>query len=377
MKKILLIMAITTAMLLSQDLNTSKELSLQEKVQNAVNTYSQESNNTAVFLLVSKEGKTYKASSGLADRESKRKVKTDDLFEIGSATKVFTGIAVFQLIESGKLSLDTKINTLYPKGEITKLANYKGKNYWDEVTVGMLLQHTSGFIDYLNVYGDDAKAIKILGGKDKHYTFHQLISEAIKFGDANFKPGEKFKYCNTGFVILGDIISKVSGMDWHDYIQKNVLDKAGMNHTYFGSRIPKALREKMPKGYMVFKETFMAPSLADSAGEIISTLDDLVSLMRAWGTGKLYMHPETLELQLKKGFHQQSEGIENMTYGYAIMDIEDYYGHGGQTFGFQSYMTINLKNGDVYIVGVNDSTVGSMNLFMQLAGITYKKVSHK
>ena len=375
MRKILLISVITTAMLLGGALSVSKaetELSLQQKVQNAVNAYSKESNNTAVLLLVSKEGKTYKASAGLADRKSKRKVKTDDLFEIGSATKVFTGIALFQLIESGKLSLDTKINTFYPKGDITLLANYKGNNYWNEVTVGMLLQHTSGFIDYLNVYKNDSVAIKTFGGKEKHYSFDQLIAQSVKFGDANFKPGEKFKYCNTGFMILGDIISKVSGMDWHDYMQENILNKAGMTHTYFGSRITKALREKMPKGYMEFKETFMAPSLANSAGEIISTLDDLASLMSTWGTGKLYIHPETLDLQLNKGFHQQYAIVQNLTYGYAIMNIDGYYGHGGQTFGFQSYITINPKTGDVYIVGVNDSHLRSMPLFMQEAGIEYK-----
>jgi len=350
-----------------------KETKIETALQKVVSFYSKETNNTAILLLVSKEGKNYKASAGLADRESGRSVKADDLFEIGSATKVFTGIAIFQLIESGKLSLDTKLKTFYPRGRITQLANYKGKNYWEDVTVGMLLQHTSGFIDYFNVYGDDTKALKILGGKEKHFTFSQLIDIAVSFGDANFKPGEKFKYCNTGYIILGDIISKVSGMDWHDYMQKHILDKVGMKHTYFGSRISSELRTAMPKGYMGFKEVFMAPSLAGSAGEIISTLDDLALLMQAWAKGALYKEDKTLTLQLEQGFHLEDEKIKNLFYGYAIMKLEDFYGHGGQTLGFQSYMTINPESGDVYIVSTNDSTVMSMDLFMQLAGVTFKK----
>ena len=349
---------------------TKKQVTLQD----IVNIYSEETNNTAVLLLVHKKGKSYKVSSGIADRESKRRIKTDDLFEIGSASKVFTGIAIFQLMEAGKLTLDTKLKVFYPKGDITKLANYKGQNYWDEVTVGMLLQHTSGFIDYLNVYEDDAKALKILGGKDKHYDLKKLVKLAVDFGDANFKPGTQFKYCNTGFIILGDIISIVSGMDWHDYIQKNIIEKVGMKHTYFGSRISAELRAKMPKGYMQQQETFMPPSLAGSAGEIISTLDDLAALMQAWGSGQLYQNPKTLPFQLKEGFHQEAKNIKNIMYGYALMEMDGYYGHGGQTFGFQSYMTINPKSGDIFIVGVNDSTVASMDLFMQLAGITYKQV---
>ncbi len=350
----------------------SNVVEIQRYITNAVKLYSKEMNNTAVLLLVKKEGETYKASAGLADRESNRVIKTDDLFEIGSATKVFTGVAVFQLIEEGKLSLDTKLNTFYKEGEITKLANYQGKNYWNEVTVGMLMNHMSGFIDYLNVYNDDAKALKILGGKGKHFTFDQLIHQAVAFGDANFKPGEKHDYCNTGFVILGDIISKVSGMDWHDYVQKHILDRVGMKHTYFGSRIPLELREKMPKGYMAYKEVFMPPSLADSAGEIISTLDDLAAFMKAWAGGKLYTKKETLQFQLTQGFHQHYKTVKSILYGYAIMRLEGFYGHGGQTFGFQTYMTINPNNSDLYIIGVNDSTVGAMNFFTALEGIEVK-----
>jgi D-alanyl-D-alanine carboxypeptidase len=353
-------------------ITSAENVTTVHSLQNVVDYYSKETNNTAILLLLAKEGKSYKAAAGLADRESGRSVKSDDLFEIGSATKVFTGIAIFQLIESGKLSLDTKLKTFYPQGKITQLANYKGKNYWDEVTVGMLLQHTSGFIDYFNVYGDDSKALETLGGKEKYYTFSQLIDMSVSFGDANFKPGEQFKYCNTGYIILGDIIGKVSGMGWHDYIQKNILERVGMKQTYFGSRISSELRNTMPKGYMGFKEVFMAPSLAGSAGEIISTLDDLALLMKAWAKGTLYKEDKTLTLQLEQGFHQEDPRIKNFFYGYAIMKIEGFYGHGGQTLGFQSYMTINPKTGVVYIVGTNDSTVMSMDLFMQLAGVKYK-----
>ena len=354
-----------------QQKDTMKQL-----VTRIVKQYAHDTNNTAIRLLVKKNGHTYKAAAGLADREHNRTVTTDEPFEIGSATKVFTGIAIFQLIEAGKLSLATKLSTFYPKGEITKLANFQGKNYWNEVTVEMLLRHTSGFIDYLNVYNDDAKALKILGGKEKYFSFDKLIHQAVTFGDANFKPGEQFKYCNTGYVILGEIISKVSGMDWRDYIQKHILDRAGMLHTYFGSRIPASLRERMPKGYMNGKEVFMAPSLAGSAGEIISTLDDLATLMQAWGSGRLYDDPHTLAFQLEKGFQLQApEKIANLYYGYAIMKLEDFYGHGGQTFSFQSYMAIRPQTGETYIVSTNDSTVSSMNLFMGIAGITLKPVT--
>ena len=166
-----MIIAMFSTCVMAEKTGESKEIQIQEAVNAVVASYSKETNNTAILLLLAKDGKSYQAAAGLADRAHGRQVKSDDLFEIGSATKVFTGISILQLIESGKLSLDTKLKTFYPQGKITQLANYKGKNYWEDVTVGMLLQHTSGFIDYFNVYGDDSKALKILGGKEKHFTF--------------------------------------------------------------------------------------------------------------------------------------------------------------------------------------------------------------
>ncbi len=348
------------------------EIALRQEVERAAETYSHANKDTGIWLLVEKNGKQYKAAAGLADREKKIPVAVDQLFEIGSASKVFTGVAIFQLIEQGKLSLDTKLNTFYTKGEITKLAQYKGKNYWNEVTVGMLLRHRSGFVDYLNVYGGDEKAINIFSGKGRHYTFADIIHLSADFGDANFKPGEKFQYCNTGYVILGDIISRVSGINWHDYIRQHIMEKAGMVHTYFGTRIPQKERDKMPMGYVTMKPTAMPPSLADSAGEIISNLEDLARFIKAWGRGELYQKPKTLKIQLNEGFQQQYPTVANLYYGYGLVKIEGFYGHGGQTFGFESYMTINPQSGDVYIVGTNDAMVRSMDLFTALADIRLK-----
>ncbi len=346
--------------------------SQQGDIQKIVESYSNEMNNTGILFLVSKEGETYKASAGWADRKSKEEIHTDDLFEIGSASKMFTAIAIFQLIEKGKLSLDTSLGKLYPKGKIRELANFKGRNYWDDVTVGMLLNHTSGFIDYLNVYGDDVKAIKIYSDKSKVYDFDVIIDLALQFGDANFKPGTAFKYCNTGYIILGDIISRVSGMDWHDYIEKHIFDKAGVKHTYFGTRLPKDIRKKMPKGYLMGEPVSMPMALAGSAGEIVSNLDDLARLIDTWGEGGYYQKQKTLQIQMTQGYHRMDAKVSNMYYGYGLMEIDGYYGHGGQTFGFESYVTTNPDNNNTYIVGTNDAMVRSMNLFMNIAGIELK-----
>ena len=347
---------------------------MQNRLSGMVKNYSKKNHDTAIWLLVQKNNHPYKVASGLANRASKRAAKENELFEIGSASKLFIGVSILQLLEEGKISLDTKIRNFYPPGEIQKLANFHGKNYWNDVTVGMLLNHTSGFIDYLNVYADNTKAIERLGGKEKHYTFKELIHQAVSFGDANFKPGTDFKYCNTGYIILGDIISKVTHHNWHEYVQKNIFDVLGMKDTYFASQIPSKLRASLAQGYSFGKPTFMSPSLAGSAGEVISSLEDLATFITAWSQGKLYKDANTIKVHQNLGFHFMDKSIQNIKYGYALMQIDNFYGHGGQTFGFESFVAINPQSGDVYIVGTNDAQVHSMDLFMQIAGIEIKKV---
>ena len=345
--------------------NDTRQAQLDTLVQN----YAQENNQTGILLLEDTHGDIHKSASGLADREKQIPINVDAMFEIGSASKMFTAIAVFQLIEEGKLSLDTTLDTLYPTGKIQNLANYKGKNYWGKITVGMLLNHTSGLVDYLNVYGNDDKAIDIFTKKAKAYTFDSIIDLTLKFGEANFKPGEQFRYCNTGYILLGDIISKRSGMQWHDYIQTHIFDVAGVKHTYFGTRISKTLRTQMPKGYNKSHPTHMPMSLASSAGEIISTLSDLNILINAWREGKYYKNKNTLDTQLTQGFHIMDPKINAITYGYGVMKVGDFYGHGGQTFGFESYVTTNPETNTTYIVGTNDAQVRSLNLFLNVAHI--------
>ncbi len=348
---------------------------MQNKLDEIVKNYSKKNHDTAIWLFVQKNNYEYKAVSGVANRTSKRVAKENDLFEIGSASKLFIGVSIFQLLEEGKISLDTKIKNFYPQGEIQKLANFEGKNYWDDVTVGMLLKHTSGFIDYLNVYANDAKVIELLGGQKKHYTFKELIHQAVSFGDENFRPGTEFKYCNTGYIILGDIISKITKNDWHEYVQKNIFDALGMKHTYFASKIPSELRFSMPQGYAFGKPTFMPPSLAGSAGEVISSLEDLATFITAWSQGKLYKDANTIKIHQNLGFHFMDKSIQNIQYGHALMQIGDFYGHGGQSFGFESFVAINPQSGDTYVVGTNDAQVHSMDLFMQVAGINIQKVT--
>lgn len=312
--------------------------------------------NASMITLIDNGDEELLYAKGLADQENNIEAKVDDLFEIGSASKMFTAIAILQLQEKGKLSLKETMDQIYPDGDMKNLANLKGKNYWDKITIEMLLNHTSGIIDYLNVYEDDEKAIKILAIKGKVYTLKELTNLAIAHGDMNFTPGETFKYSNTGYSILGDIITKKSGMPWREYIQDYIINKVNMTGTYFGSLIPESAEKRKMKGYINGKPSFMPPTLAGAAGEIVSNLKDLKKFLIAWQEGKLFSKPETLQMQRTQGYHVMYPGqMESFTYGYGVMKIDGFYGHGGQTFGFQSYVTYNPEKKHLYVLGTNDA----------------------
>jgi CubicO group peptidase (beta-lactamase class C family) len=71
-------------------------------------------------------------------------------------------------------------------------------------------------------------------------------------------------------------------MPWRDYIEKHIFEKAGVKRTYFGTHLPKEVRKSMPRGYLNFQPASMPMALADSAGEIVSNIDDLALLISAW-----------------------------------------------------------------------------------------------
>ena len=94
-----------------------------------ITNFSKENGDMAMIALIEKNGKTNDYTAGYTSIDKTTKVTKNDLFEIGSVSKIFTAVAIMQLIEKGDLSLDTRLDTIYPTGDIKSLANYEGNNY--------------------------------------------------------------------------------------------------------------------------------------------------------------------------------------------------------------------------------------------------------
>jgi CubicO group peptidase (beta-lactamase class C family) len=169
-------------------------------------------------LAVLREGKVVKAQGyGLANVELNVAVKPETVFQTGSVGKQFAATAVMMLVEEGKVGLDDKLSK-YLQG--TPAA-------WKDVTVRNLLTHTSGIADYTGREYTKAGGLINLRGD---YTEAELYQKLVQL-PLDFETGTKWKYSNTGYVLLGFLIHKVTGEFYGDFLQARIFRPLGMSAT--------------------------------------------------------------------------------------------------------------------------------------------------
>jgi CubicO group peptidase (beta-lactamase class C family) len=268
---------------------------------------------------------------GLADREKNIKNTTETQFCIGSMNKMFTAIAVLQLVHEGKLSLDGTLAEYWP--------NYPNHDLASKVTIRQLLTHTGGTGDIFTPE------------YDAHRLETRTLDDYIKlFGqrDLRFQPGSKFEYSNYGFILLGRLIEIVAGTDYDSYVQKQIYGPAGMTHTSSRPQADQAPARAV--GYMqrhmqtaggLQPNTGTLPWSGTSAGGGYSTTGDLLRFANALQAGKL-LDPELL----KEATSDQSHA----NYGFGFSAFKDgSYGHGGGAPGVNGELRI-FPTGYVVVV---------------------------
>jgi CubicO group peptidase (beta-lactamase class C family)/uncharacterized protein (DUF302 family) len=162
---------------------------------------------------------------GVADKEQKLLASPNTLWPIGEMTQAYTAVAVMQLVEAGKLSIDSTL------GE--KLPSAPAK--WRAITLRQLLGHTSGLPDYTTQPGFDAS---------RDYTAEQILSSIEKV-TVDFAPGTKVARSATNFYLLGLVIEKASGMNYEAFVTKGQIERLGLKYTYFPSQLAQVKSENV------------------------------------------------------------------------------------------------------------------------------------
>jgi CubicO group peptidase (beta-lactamase class C family) len=292
-------------------------------------------------LLIAKNGHpVFEKAYGMANMELKVPNRTGYNFEIGSNTKQFTAVAILQLVQKGKLNLQDDLHKYLPR------YNTHGRH----ITIENLLTHTSGIPSYTEEPGFNMK---------ENISIDSLIRR-ISRDSLLFEPGTNWSYSNTGFILLGMVIEKITGETYADYIQKNILDPLPMNHTYLSTG--NKVIPNLVTGYAYvpgkgkYKDAIdFSLSEAFSAGDMISNVNDLLKWDNGLYTDKL-VNPRLLQkawtsYTLKNG---QKTGYG---YGWVVTHYENVQliWHDGAVPGFLSAV-IRLPGKHAYIALLSNNT---------------------
>ena len=251
--------------------------------------------------------------------------------------KQYTAIAILQLVEQGKVSLQDSIQKFVPTDP--------SKGY--KITIENLLSNTSGIKDYQTIVDPNPST------DYKNFTPKQGV-DYFKNGPLLFKPGSQYQYSNSNFYLLGYIIEKVTGKSFEEYLQKNVLDKADLKFTYYIH--PEKIIPNKSAGYSRFdgvleNAELQYVSVMYSAGALMSNVDDIYKWHQALYNGTL-VKKETLD-KATTPYRFLNGTLSQYGYGWFLKNIDEIktIEHSGSTDGFQSD-EIYLPDEDVFVVAL-------------------------
>ena len=292
-------------------------------------------------VLVAKKGRiVYKKAFGMANLELHVAMQPGMIFRIGSITKQYTAIAILQLVEQGKISLQDTVQKYVP--------GYP--SHGQPITIENLLTHTSGIPDYeiLNIHIPNAIRIDLPA--------KQMIDSLGKL-PLDFMPGSKYHYSNSNYFLLGYIIEQVSGRSYPDHLSESLFKPAGLSHTYYDS--PTEIIPNRANGYAryqkkYFNAGYISMTQVFAAGALVSNVEDLYKWHKA-----LYSYTLIKKETLEKAFTPfKLAGGELSEYGYGWM-IKKRNGstsieHSGGIDGFQSD-EIYFPEQDIFIATLYNS----------------------
>lgn len=313
-------------------------------------TYLKHQNDFNGNVLIAEHGKiVYKKSFGYSNFETKKLLNDKSMFEIASLSKQFTAIGILMLMEQGRLDLSDKLQKYFPSLP------------YENVTIKNLLTHTSGLPDFMSLF-------------DKHWDKSRIASNAdVITLLSEYKPpklfnaGEQYEYSNTGYVLLGSIIEKVSGEAFGSFMKKNIFAPLKMKRTavYHRRMSTDKIRSNYAIGY-AFNKTLSQPALPDSLnewrfvfyldgvfgdGSISSSTADLLKWDRALYDNKL-IKQVTLE-EAYTPYKLVDGSLSNYGYGWELgfnSTTGKYVYHAGHWPGYGAYSSRFIDKDKTIIV---------------------------
>ena len=271
--------------------------------------------------------------AGVGDVETGDPVPVDGEVRVGSNTKTFTAIVVLQLVEEGLVELDASIDTYLPG-----LVHGEGIDA-SAITVRNLLQHTGGLPDYTAGIAGDIEAIQ------HAYTSPRDLLDLALTQPAHFAPGERWEYSNTGYLLLGMLVERVTERPLFEQVTDRIIEPLGLEHTYFPAVGEQEFRGEHPNGYHVDADgeqldvSTLDPAWGWAAGAVIASPSDLNEFFRAVLDGRLL--GDEMITEMTTTVPADDELWPGSEYGLGLQSDPlscggVIWGHGGDIHGFET-----------------------------------------
>ncbi len=264
---------------------------------------------------------------GLADVDAGIPITPASRFVIGSVTKQFTCMAVMMLKHEGKLSYEDPVAKHLPQMKL----------WGGRVTLRQLMNHTSGVPEYLT---EEFWRAAVEG---QYPDLDSVLDLIAGLGDLEFEPGSRWRYCNSGYIMLGAIVAKVSGMSFAAFLKERVFDRLGMAGTFVGETADRALRLAVGydyKSYAAFEPApWCFPVIGWADGNIISCSADLFRWGQALYTDELLPYHELAEAF--RPCNPADPAFSRYGFGHTVSERRGAreIHHAGSTLGYVTWFT--------------------------------------
>jgi len=306
-------------------------------------------NKPGAIIRVERAGKVYRAVRGLGRLETKQPMRFNDRWKVASNTKPFVAQVALQLVQEGKIKLDDFVAPLLPD----LMANMPNK---DKITLRHLLQHTNGIPNYVAV---DAIQCSMLHTPFRYWSVEEMLAIAADLAkkQPTPEPGAEYHYSNSGILLLGALVEKLTSTKLGDAIYQRLLNPLRLYSTEYAydpsisfdyahgytdyppcidggkTRDPKAVGDGVLEN-----ASFLDPSPAGAAGAILSNAEDMGKWVRYYTEAKALDADLVKEERIFKPGYTAADGFGfTMDMGLSIMRVNDrYLGHTGQINGYEN-----------------------------------------
>jgi CubicO group peptidase (beta-lactamase class C family) len=313
-------------------------------------------------VLLAKDGKIlFSHAYGQANKDFDALNRVDTKFNLGSMNKMFTSVAIAQLVEQGKLSFDDPLSKFLP--------DFPNPAAAQKIQIKHLLSHTSGLGSYFNDEFERSSRARFRTVDD--------MMQLAKGDSLAFEPGTRWSYSNTGMLVLGKVIEVATGQDYFQYIREHIYRPAGMIHSdaYELDRVNPNLavgygKEYDDEGHKRFRNNLYQHVIRGGpAGGGYSTVEDLLRFATALMSGKL------VGMKYVEMLTTPKPELHSPQYGFGFAVEGNTVGHSGGFPGISSNLDIFKGTGYVAAVMSNYSG-GSMPVMQRIRQLLSAHTSH-